>query len=229
MNALVNARSEPCILILDVKKQITFANPIALEVFKFHNGSRPGRNRPRSFKIPEEISLIHAELKSMSDRLPLESPPDAVYLKKTIQILDSRYMVRAFVISDSKARPSLRFLILLDKLSIRSKFDLDHARAYYRLSIKEFEVVQLLVGGLTNKEIGNKLCIAESTVKEYLRNIMSKVGASTRCGVVAQVLSLFDRDPGNGASNGETSLSSAPLDGRSLLESPEFEATTEAI
>ncbi|HZD39689.1 MAG TPA: response regulator transcription factor [Terriglobales bacterium] len=48
------------------------------------------------------------------------------------------------------------------------------------LSVREKEVLQLLAGGLTNKGIGIKLNIAENTVKNHLKNILSKLHLENR-------------------------------------------------
>ena len=48
------------------------------------------------------------------------------------------------------------------------------------LSNREMEVVQLIVQGVHNKEIGQKLLISEQTVKNHLHNIFDKLGVSDR-------------------------------------------------
>ncbi len=48
------------------------------------------------------------------------------------------------------------------------------------LSAREKEVLQFLASGLTNKEIGNKLSIAENTVKNHLKNILAKLHLENR-------------------------------------------------
>jgi DNA-binding NarL/FixJ family response regulator len=48
------------------------------------------------------------------------------------------------------------------------------------LSPKEKEALQLLTEGLTNKEIGNQLGIAENTVKNHLKNILGKLHLANR-------------------------------------------------
>lgn len=48
------------------------------------------------------------------------------------------------------------------------------------LSAREKDVLQSLAGGLTNKEIGNKLGIAENTVKNHLKNILAKLHLENR-------------------------------------------------
>jgi len=41
---------------------------------------------------------------------------------------------------------------------------------------QEFKILKLASEGMTNKKIGDTLCIAESTVKCHRQNIMQKVG-----------------------------------------------------
>lgn len=48
------------------------------------------------------------------------------------------------------------------------------------LTKTEADVVELLCEGLTNREIGRRLHIAESTVRWHLKNVFRKLGARTR-------------------------------------------------
>lgn len=54
-----------------------------------------------------------------------------------------------------------------------------------KLSEREKEVVQLVSQGLSNKDIGEKLHITESTVKNHLRNILAKLHLRNRVQLVA--------------------------------------------
>ncbi|MDF2929260.1 MAG: vraR 1 [Anaerospora sp.] len=55
----------------------------------------------------------------------------------------------------------------------------------YIVSIVEKEVLQLISQGLGNKEIGEKLFISESTVKNHLRNILDKLHLQNRMQLIA--------------------------------------------
>lgn len=48
------------------------------------------------------------------------------------------------------------------------------------LTAREMSVLELIVKGLSNKEIADKLGIFESTVKTHVNNILSKLGVSDR-------------------------------------------------
>ena len=49
-----------------------------------------------------------------------------------------------------------------------------------QLSPREFEVLKLIAGGNSNKEIAARLSIGEETVKGHVTNILSKLAASDR-------------------------------------------------
>lgn len=56
------------------------------------------------------------------------------------------------------------------------------------LSERELEVLALLVEGLSDREIGEKLYLAESTVKKHVSNIRDKLGAVNRTHAVSIAL-----------------------------------------
>jgi DNA-binding CsgD family transcriptional regulator len=54
-----------------------------------------------------------------------------------------------------------------------------------RLTPREREIVVLLAAGLSNREIGERLGIAERTVKFHVGEILARLGASNRAQAVA--------------------------------------------
>jgi two-component system nitrate/nitrite response regulator NarL len=68
------------------------------------------------------------------------------------------------------------------------------------LSAREKEVLQSLASGLTNKEIGNNLGIAENTVKNHLKNILAKLHLENRVQAATYALKKgFVAQPKSGA------------------------------
>lgn len=53
-------------------------------------------------------------------------------------------------------------------------------RHIWELTIREIEILEMLVQGLRNAEIGRRLQISERTVEGHVRNIMSKLGVRSR-------------------------------------------------
>jgi DNA-binding NarL/FixJ family response regulator len=58
----------------------------------------------------------------------------------------------------------------------------------YDLTKREYEVLNLLAGGLRNREIAEKLNITERTVKNHVTQIISKLGVKSRTEAVTQAL-----------------------------------------
>lgn len=57
-----------------------------------------------------------------------------------------------------------------------------------QLTPREHDVLELLVDGASNKEIGRRLDISTSTVKFHVRSIADKLGADGRTEAVAHAL-----------------------------------------
>jgi DNA-binding NarL/FixJ family response regulator len=60
------------------------------------------------------------------------------------------------------------------------------APAQEPLSQREFEVLEMVAGGATNREAAAKLFISEATVKTHLLHIYAKLGVSDRAAAVAE-------------------------------------------
>ena len=65
-------------------------------------------------------------------------------------------------------------------------------RARYGLSARQAEITRLVLRGLSNREIGDRLCITEQTVKDHLREVFLKLGVCRRSELTAKVLGLCD-------------------------------------
>ncbi|MFZ4717957.1 MAG: response regulator transcription factor [Ilumatobacteraceae bacterium] len=61
------------------------------------------------------------------------------------------------------------------------------ARQLPELSVREREVVELVVEGLKNKDIAERMGISEKTVKTHLTHVYQRLGVSTRPEMIAAV------------------------------------------
>jgi len=52
------------------------------------------------------------------------------------------------------------------------------------LTRREQQLIPLIAEGLTNKEIANRFCLSEQTVKNHLYRMKHKIGAGDRLGIV---------------------------------------------
>ena len=56
------------------------------------------------------------------------------------------------------------------------------------LTVREQEVLQLILSGKSNREIAGALFISESTVKTHARNIFSKYDVGSRAELISTLL-----------------------------------------
>jgi two-component system, NarL family, nitrate/nitrite response regulator NarL len=60
--------------------------------------------------------------------------------------------------------------------------------AHTPLTLRELEIAELLIAGLSNKDIAVRLLLGVSTVKNHVHNILGKVEAHTRSEAVARLV-----------------------------------------
>jgi len=64
------------------------------------------------------------------------------------------------------------------------------------LTRREYEVLQLMTKGATNREIAASIFLSEETVKSHVKRILQKFGVANRGQAVATYLESLDRRPG---------------------------------
>jgi DNA-binding CsgD family transcriptional regulator len=87
--------------------------------------------------------------------------------------------------SNGDARPAM--LVMLERKS-NDRTAVAALSQRFGLTAREEQTVQLLVEGLTSKEIAVRMKISPNTVKGFLRIIMVKMNVSTRSGIIGKIL-----------------------------------------
>jgi DNA-binding CsgD family transcriptional regulator len=83
-----------------------------------------------------------------------------------------------------------QMLVTIEVIGRQQHVLLEQSKARFHLTEREGTVVEHLLKGWTNKEIGNALGITEQTIKEHIKHIMEKTKTTTRTGVLVQLLGL---------------------------------------
>ena len=95
------------------------------------------------------------------------------YLLKGVSARELANVTRSVASGEVYVSPSLAAGMLVE-LTRRPPDPLDE------LSEREREILQLVAEGLTNREIGERLHLAEKTVKHYMTNVLSKLHVRSR-------------------------------------------------
>lgn len=65
------------------------------------------------------------------------------------------------------------------------RYAIRHPKPDRKLTLRECEVMELLIVGQTNQQIANALLVAISTIHTHVANIRDKLGASNRAHATA--------------------------------------------
>jgi DNA-binding CsgD family transcriptional regulator len=142
-------------------------------------------------KKPEDVPSLEAILPSARFHLAdlgRRSSPSVIGFTSGRR----RYHCRVFMLDagdQSASRSQPRVLVMLERESSHAA-DIAHWSDEFQLTHRERETVEHLLRGLTSKEIAQVMGISPHTVKSFLRLVMTKVGTSTRAGLVAKI---FDK------------------------------------
>ena len=110
------------------------------------------------------------------------------YVLKQIKGADVVEAVRAVASGRSLLDPSVTARVL-ERLRSGSEED----KLLARLSPQERNILRLIADGLTNRQIAEQVHLAEKTVKNYVSNLLSKLGMERRTEAAAYAARLAER------------------------------------
>ena len=111
----------------------------------------------------------------------------AGYVLKQVRGTDLVDGVRRVAAGESLLDPKLTARVL-DRL--RHKPEEDELAT---LTEQERRILELIAEGLTNRQIGERMYLAEKTVKNYVSNVLAKLGMSRRAEAAAYAARLAER------------------------------------
>lgn len=112
-----------------------------------------------------------------------ESPVTAPFVSGRRQ-----YLCRTMVLDSRMIGAESRLVALLLERQPREPLRLTEMSRRFRLSPREAETIGHLVHGLTTKEVAQQMRVSPNTVKQFVRIAMSKIGVTTRSGLVGRML-----------------------------------------
>ena len=192
---IANKRATPGILVLDQFKRPVFLGPgVAHDLQKLGGGGSPLSKKPAKIVIPKEISGLFDRLEESLLLGRSDPATDGDCQTVFIPGEESVYCCRGFFLRGKETAPQSTFhmMVLIEKFSERYDFYLDKFRQQFGLSGRQMEIVKLLLKGAGNKEIGEKLCISEDTVKSHLKHVMGRLGVNSRVGILSLICKIID-------------------------------------
>jgi len=96
------------------------------------------------------------------------------YVLKGVSASELRAITRRVASGEAYVTPALAADMLTEFSHPQS------ADSFYELTVRETKILKLLSQGLTNREIGDAMCLAEKTVKHYMTSILQKLHVRSR-------------------------------------------------
>ncbi|GAA5076880.1 response regulator [Lysobacter panacisoli] len=110
------------------------------------------------------------------------------YLLKDVSLEQLVSAIQAVSEGGSLVQPAVTQRLLSGLEHMRNDFvSLDRPDP---LTERETEILRLMAGGFSNKEIANSLGVAEGTIKNHVSNILSKLGVRDRTRAVLKAFEL---------------------------------------
>ncbi len=110
------------------------------------------------------------------------------YLLKDVSLDELVSAIKKVAGGGSLVRPAVTNRLLKGLEGVENDFSsLDRPDP---LTERETEILRLMAGGYSNKEIANSLNVAEGTVKNHVSNILSKLGVRDRTRAVLKAFEL---------------------------------------
>ena len=108
------------------------------------------------------------------------------YLLKDVSLEQLTGAIRAVAAGETQIRPAITERVLRGLEHVRRDFDaLDPPDP---LTKREIEILRLMAGGYSNREIADALGTAEGTIKNHASSILSKLGVRDRTRAVLKAL-----------------------------------------
>jgi len=169
--------SDAGFLLLDSSLRPIYANHDAVCILCYPAVPKPSKALMQALKKRID-SLLRGHVPSLGNPSMVEFPSGR-----------RRYLLRAFYLHSHVKHPLQPAYALLIERGHHVLLELAHISTQYNLTNREIETLRLLLGGLTSKEIASHLKISPNTVKVFLRQIMLKMGVTTRAGIIGKFVS----------------------------------------
>ena len=110
------------------------------------------------------------------------------YLIKQVGGSDILGAVRRVAAGESLIAPGL-----VDRVRERLRVGETDDKAVLTLTPQQRQILDLIGAGLTNRQIAERMCLAEKTVKNYVSTVLTKMGMTRRTEAAAHIARLDER------------------------------------
>lgn len=188
------AAGGPGIVVLNQEQDCIFSNPAAERLL---NELRSGEYLTRAFdRVPRSMKRCCQDLDTMLKWCANSSTWGRVQLTRVLGEEGKMVLLRLQAIPASAPHAQGYLTLgLMEPYASRAMSWPSPIPSNVQLTMREQTCVTYLAQGMTNKEIALQVGISAHTVKDHLKRVMEKTGASNRAGIIARVLGRVQASP----------------------------------
>jgi DNA-binding CsgD family transcriptional regulator len=177
-NAQGGSDSETGLLLLDCGNLPVYANTEAIRILAY----------PQEAEKVQSLGSYLAE--KMRSLVVNGRGPTCLPQARELVSGRRRYLCRIFDLATGWSDTRTAAVAVLIERAHQMSFQVSLIAERFQLTRREEETVSLLLGGLTSKEIAQRMQISPNTVKAFLRLVMIKMGVSSRPGIMGKILKM---------------------------------------
>ncbi len=180
LHEIIKGRSAPGMLIFDMDNNLLYFNKEALDILPELQKTTKGGKMQNTLK---EIHSLCNRMKKNANAIGTASTD----LNCAVLHNDTgTCSMRASFMGGPESKNPTHIVVLLEKIILKHKIDLERIRTDFSLTDRELEVMECICDGFSNKTISEKLFISEYTVKDHIKSIMRKMNVASRGEIVAR-------------------------------------------
>jgi PAS domain S-box-containing protein len=180
--------SPDSILILDQDMELLYESPSAARLFAYGWEKLVGRD-PLGFVHPDDLSKVANNLNHLA-----RSPGETICMTGRARRRDGTYRVIEAIAHSLVHIPAVNGIVVSMRDITERRWEVENVLGGdmatlpvegYHLTESELEVLTLMVEGMTNSQISERLVISPSTVRFHVSNVLHKLGVTSRTKAVA--------------------------------------------
>ncbi|MBI5583052.1 MAG: helix-turn-helix transcriptional regulator [Deltaproteobacteria bacterium] len=180
IDQILNRRTNPAVLILDRNDRLLYFNREAQAFLQRSSGTPP--------QAATEDPVVPGEIIDLCQGLKASPPAKTDRFNLIRKNPGGLFCAKAHFLKPAGNSKQPDHIIVVIQPVVQSHVDLKKVREGYGLTRREGEVLKLICGGCTNKEISDQLYISEFTTRDHLKNIMRKMGVTSRNKIIAMIV-----------------------------------------
>ena len=187
LRRIAEKRTGPGLMVFNSSRRLVYQDGEASELCKEINLADAPDDREN---LPRRVVAVCNEVISQMRRRTHAKDWEQFRVKGVLSNCRRPILICGVGLPNHENPHQAQILVTIEVLGRRKHGLLEQSKERFNLTGREVTVIQQLLKGWTNREIGNSLGVREQTVKEHIKHIMEKTKTTTRTGVLVQLLRL---------------------------------------